>query len=384
MRFIIDKSVYSGVLDKMRRALHRTEDSIYRFIYHEATAEGLRMVATDMNIKIDYTIPIGNYLTIEENGSCCVLGQKLVDLIKGYPDTNIEVSLAEEKQQGELISQRFVLEAAKGNGRKLSYWVPCSNVEGFLMGDFRFSDEIKVVKMEPSFFKKVIKKTEFATYKQQDQLELTNIKIESFNGELCAVGSDEERIAFTIGTPGYLEGDGVFYFFNAWAKEMISLLDDINPLEIATDGKIIMVKQSMMKFYSRQLAANYPDWKTNINREYANGATVNKDDLVSALKNTMNSSPVSSWIFNGDEQTLSLGSDARFGDYGAVGGGDEMIPASINGTASFATNTQYILDVLNNVEGEDVEIFFDLNGEAPLKIIMDNSFASLVGLLSEA
>lgn len=384
MRFTIDKSVYSGVLDKMRRALHRSEDSIYRFIYHEVTQEGLRLVSTDMNIKIDYTIPIGNYLTIKEVGHCCVLGQKLIDLIKGYPDSNITVSLSEIQEQGETLSQRFVLEAAKDNGRKLSYWVPCSNVEDFLVGDFRFSNEIKTVKMNPSFFKKVIKKTEFATYKQQDQLELTNIKIEALGGELCAVGSDEERIAFTIGSPEYLEGDGVFYFFNAWAKEMTSLLDDVNPLEIVTDGKIIMVKQSTMRFYSRQLAANYPDWKANIGREYSSGASVDKDDLISALKNTMNSSPVSLWSFSDDSQTLSLGSDSRFGDYGAVGGGDELIPASVNGTTSFATNTQYIIDVLSNTEGESVEIFYDTNGEAPLKIIMDDSFASLVGLLSEA
>ena len=51
MKFTIDKNVYSGALDKVKRAVSKSDDDeTLKFIYHEAGAKGLRLLATDGNI----------------------------------------------------------------------------------------------------------------------------------------------------------------------------------------------------------------------------------------------------------------------------------------------------------------------------------------------
>src|SRR5690606_4883383 len=90
MKFTIDRNVYSGALDKVKKALKDDDDTL-KYIYHEVTDKYLRLVASDSDVQIEYLVPVGESLTVEEEGKSCPLGQKLSDLIKGFPNVSVTV-----------------------------------------------------------------------------------------------------------------------------------------------------------------------------------------------------------------------------------------------------------------------------------------------------
>lgn len=375
MKFIIDKSVYKGVLDKLKKAIKK-DDDIFKFIYHEASDNGLKLIASNLNIKIEYTIPLGNYLTIENNGKACILGLKLAELINGYPD-DIPISI-------HTTDEKCYINSMKEN-RRISHWIPCGNTDEFLLGDFKFSGNKKKMKIGAELFSYIIKHTEFCSAHGDGNIALTNINFEVDNGVLTVAATDEERLSYALINDMNLDGTANFLLPNVWAREIPPLLDSVNELEIICDEHIILFQQSQLKFYCVQMDVKFPNWRTFSNRSYSMSVNADKAEFLLALRNIAVLSPVCRMTFNNENQQLIIGAEPLYGSYEVVGGGEEIIPCEIKSdiSLSLVTRTNFINESLNHSSGDRVHIFFDKDPNMPIKVLMDGNFTNLISTLNE-
>ena len=384
MRFTIDKNVYNGALDKVKRAVSKSDDDdTLKFIYHEASSKGLRLLATDGNIQVEYNVPVGEYLTITEDGKSCPHGQKLSDLIKGFPNVFVNV-YNEIPQEGEDITsmEKFHLCAMKTEKRKVSHWVPCGNKARFPLNDFRLSENKTSYKLDVETFSTCLKKTQAATSKNLERPFLSHVCIDIGATEVAACGSDGQRIYYYVHSgQNTSENVGRVIFYNPNIKEFLPLLDD-DDVEIIDDKKVLTLKQSRFKFSCRQMdAVEYPDWRSKTNFDGTIRATVNREELANAIKNILNITDFACTIeFRKEDQRIDILVQPISGQ-AISGGSDEQVPAIIDEDISLSLNPRYLLDAINASKSETVT--FNMKDDAsPFKLILGDGFECIIASMS--
>jgi DNA polymerase-3 subunit beta len=383
MKFTIDKSVYSGALDKVKKAVSKSEDDEnLKYIYHDATSEGLRLVATDANIQIEYFIPVGEYLTVVEPGKTYPHGQKLSDLIKGFPNVHVEVFNQVETIEQEIGEdtevEKFHLVASKSEKRKIAHWVPCGMKVKFPLNDFKFTQEKKSYKLNPNVLSTSLKKTQTATAKNLERPFLTHVCIDINKSSLTASGSDSQRIYwYSTGIEGNNEA-GRILIYAPNIKEFLPLLDDENEIEIVDDKKVLVISQCNFKFSCRQMdAVEYPDWRRATAFETGIMATVNREELTNAIKNIMNITDFAcTLVFDKDEQKVDVLVQPISGQ-AVVGGSDEEVPAIVDADISISVNPRYLYDALTGGKADNVT-FKIKDNNSPFKLALGDGFECVI------
>ena len=388
MKFTIDRNVYSGALDKVRKAL-KDDDETLKYIYHEVTSKWLRLVATDSDIQVEYIIPVGESLSVEEEGKSCPLGSKLSDLIKGYPNVSVvvhnETEVFEESDADapglDVTVEKFYLQAQKSDKRKIQHWVPCGYKVRFPLNDFKFTEEESVFKFSAKPFITALKKTQYSTAKTLQKPSLVHVCIDVDDNGFAAVSTDGFRMSYYI-RKGSASGNGRILLQTPHVRQALGLLDDTNEIEVTDDKKIITLRQSQMKISCRQLeGVDYVDWRSRLAMEENIRASVSREELMQSVKNILHITDFACRMnFSQEDQQVRILVQPVKGN-AVVGGSDESVPCVLDGDASFSVVPRFLLEALMNSSAETVT-FVIAGDNQPFKLLLEDSFENIITTLN--
>lgn len=383
MRFRVDKAIYTGALEKVRKGLYRKEEESYlKNIYHRVTSTGLTLVAINEMLRIEQEIPVGNFLQVEEQGEICVVGQKLADLVKNLTDSQLIVSSEADGED----SERFVIEINDGGTKTFSSWLPCSKIESFPLKRFLQNGKTRHFSFEPDAFASILRRCSYATATDlKANPVFVNISISVNNREVSALGTDRARFSYII-KKDYGEGNGSFLVFWPIAKEIVGLLDGYNIVNVYVDDNLLKLQQGPTTIYARQSTVEFPNWRSTVdNAVFPIQARVSKADLMRALKNILVIVDYGVKLtFDSENATVSLEAISSSEEPIPQGSGSVIIPCEVSTDLSVSVTTRYLLEAINNAPNPTVEIHTNPDPESTsIKLVLDDGFENLISKIIE-
>lgn len=378
MKFSIDRSVYVNLLNKVKKnLLASNEEESLKYIIHEITDNGLKLTASNFKSRAEFMLPLGDYIKVEEKGIICIYGPKLIELISAFSDGNILVSKVIEENQE---SVKLSLESK--NKKKNAYYIPCMDYSLYPNNEFTLDQYNRRITINPQLFKYLIKNTEYASSKDDNRdISLMNIYLEVSEEKIFAAGVSFEMIAYSICDKEETQGNGTFFIMNHAIKDFISLFDDVNEIEIITDGKLLILQQTSFIYYLRMLNVEFPNWKSKIDMQFDHFMKINKENLINTLKQIKIISPIAKLsIFNDNLLINSLQSDIISNSLASA---EEQLECDSNGENTAIIIIDLLLNVLSKIINNEVKIYFNNDPRSPLKIEVDYKTNVLVSTLKE-
>ena len=380
MKFIIERSVYNALLNKVKKNLFSSNDeNAMKYIVHELTSDGLKLIATNFKSRSEFFLPVGKYIQIIEPGTSCILGQKLSELVSVFSDG--EICIHTEKSNN---SENACI-SKTNNKNKNVHWIPCCDISIYPINEFVLTNNnVRRCKFNAQVFKSILKNVEFATSNDENSdISLSNVELNVGEEEITACGVSFEMISYSIIKRSSIdiEGTGLFYIMNVAIKDFIGLLDDLNEVEIFTDDKLLVVKQLNFIYCFRMLEASFPNWREKILIQNDFNLVVSKEQIVNSLKQIKIISPVCRFcIMNNEIKINSINCDDLSS---AIGSGECAIECVANGDGSFIVVIELIMEVINRVSSEDVIFRYSNNPNLPISILINEETSAIVGTVRE-
>jgi DNA polymerase III sliding clamp (beta) subunit (PCNA family) len=249
------------------------------------------------------------------------------------------------------------------------------------MSEFVLANDYRTIRIEPQVLKNIIKNTEFATSKDDEDISLMNIAIEVSDDKVNAAGVSFEMISFVDAPKDSVIGNGNFYIMTIATRDFITLLDDINPVDIFSDEKVLAIKQSNFVYYFRMTNVSFPDWKLKVSMEFKNCLSFKKEEIINVIKQMKIMSPICRFIVEDDKVVINaIASDDA---PGICGEGEEVIECQTTGSGLFMTINDLLIETFNRVVGPDIILYYNEDPRSPIKVRLDNNSAVLVSTLKE-
>ena len=378
MKFKIDRSVYMNLLNKVKKnLLNSNEEESLKYIIHELTDDGLKLTASNFKSRAEFKLPLGDYIQVEEKGIICIYGPKLIELVSAFSDGNLIISKVSKDNQDSI---KLSLESK--NKKKNAYYIPCIDYSIYPNNEFSLESNFKKVVINPQLFKYLIKNTEYASSKDDTRdISLMNIYLEVAEEKIFASGLSFEMMAYSICDKEETEGNGTFFLMNYAIKDFISLFDDVNEIEIKTDGKLLILQQTSFIYYLRMLNIEFPNWKTKTDMEFDFNVKINKENLIDTIKQIKIISPIVKLNINNNILTLNSVQTDILGD--SLSSAEEQLDCEANGECTSILIIELLLDVLNKVLDKEVIISYNNDPKSPLRVMVDYKTNVLISTLKE-
>ena len=329
-----------GVVEK------RNTMPILSNILLEAKQDGAEIVATDLEIGMR-----GLYkATVLKTGGVTISARKLFEIIKELPSGEIELTAGDNNwttiQAGKSQFKIVGLPSAEYPA------LPAIEREGLtpLSGDG---------------FLELIRKTLFATGDNDARYILNGLLVTLVVTDkktaLRLVGTDGHRLAVAeqeVGKAGSKGGPQEIKAIipKKAAQEMRRLLEeggDGEPL-IGFTKNLMIFRKSGLLLTSRLMEGNYPNYQQVIPKEGGMKISVNRVELVSALRRV---SVLSKDKTSAVKVSFASGKITLFSSSPDYGEATEELPARYEGeTRNTGFNARYLLDVFNVMDGESISL----------------------------
>jgi len=329
----------------------------------EARSEGLRLMATDLDLQVVETIAAG----IDLNGATTVSAHTLFDIVRKLPEgSQVELAVAGDKMTVVANRSRFSLATLKRD-------------------DFPVIAETELptqFSLSAKELRELIDSTRFAISTEETRYYLNGIYIHAFEGKLRAVATDGHRLArIELDLPdGAADMPGVIVPRKCVA-EVRKLLDeyaDDVPVELSLSSSKIRFRFSPeATLTSKLIDGTFPDYSRVI--PTANDRLLKIDarslsegvDRVAAIATTEKTRAVK-LALGRDKVTLSVTSPEN-------GTAAEEVPADYASPEfEVGFNYRYLLDILGQVGSDQVDVHL-ADAAAPTLIReSDNSRAPYV------
>lgn len=351
-KFIISREKLLRPLQLVAGAIERRQTlPILGNIFLSVNENYLTLVGTDLEVEMLGITELDN--KVKTFTDITIPGKKLLDICKALPDNNaIEI--------GEVIGNENI---GMSEVEKIKVSVK-SGKSNFSLGTLPASDfpripEVKSalrIDIKQKVLKKIIDKTSFAVPDQDIRQYLNGMLLEISDGAIRAVASDGHRLAFSS---EILATDN-----NALAQVIIprkcvaelSRLLDSNDEEIALElsDNYIRIRGSDYIFTSKLIAGKFPNYNRMIPKNGDKQVIVNREELKKAV---MRVAILSNELFRNirfyiRQDLLQLFANNPEQEEAA----DDVTIKYEGETLEILFNIQYLLDVLNCLESEEILI----------------------------
>jgi DNA polymerase-3 subunit beta len=327
----------------------------------EKNGETLTLIATDIEIQIT---------TVSENvggdgdGAVTVAARKLLDILRSLPESaEITLTLEEKRLRVKAGRSRFNLQTLPAED-----FPRMSVTEG----------EEKRVTVTQRAFRYLIAKTQYAMAAQDVRYYLNGLLLIIDGKELRSVATDGHRLAYNS-----MEIEGEFahqemILPRKTVLELNRLLDDSEaPLEITASESQIRFAFGGTVLLSKLINGKFPDYERVIPPQLANHVVVNRQTLHSAMSRV---AILTNDKFRGVRILLESGTLKIIAANAEQEEAQEEIEIQYEGAPlDVGFNVTYLLDVLNNLSGNEVEWNFnDANSSALVTVPGDDRFKYVV------
>lgn len=338
MKFTISRYDLLKELNFLQGAIEKKSTiPILQNIHIEANNNRLRLRATDLDI---HALAIAN-AEVYSSGSACIPGKRLFDIIKAFPDAEIEIETTNGVAVIKCQRSRFRLTMLDEVNYPEAPVVPTS-----------------MLPIDSSMIAKMIDRVGFAATKEQSRYSLNGIKFELKSGKLRMVATDGHRLSF-IEHDAYFEGGDFDQILPSKTLELVAKLATTAEkiffgFNLGVSLNTVFFQVDQRTIVSRFVAGQFPDYNRVIEK-HPLAITVKSNDLSAAFRRMLliaNSIvPTVQVKFN----QASLEVSAAASDVGE--GGEEVfaeIPEIIQ-NQSIALNANYVLNFLDALGSSNQE-----------------------------
>jgi DNA polymerase-3 subunit beta len=317
-----------------------------------ATQDVITLEATNLEMTIRTEFG-GAEIRILDAGQTVVHGKILLDMIKKMPGYDVLITIDDQKA---------TIEAVQANGKTCKCNLPVFPVEEFpdtLSELSCFSTADDTIEIKSETFCGAIKKTAYATLRDDARPFKTSIKISAEEKHLTLVGTDTNRLAiYQTSLAANNAGDVSFIVPTRTLKEIEAIFDKDDDLSISASQQNMIVKtfyeSGSMLFSARLINDLYPDYTRIIPRDILGRVKVNRVNFINTLErvNLISSTVVMS-VKNIPYQTILVAGEEQ--DRGSIF--DELSVTEMDGAdIKIGFNIRFLLDYLKAVDCEAVEM----------------------------
>ena len=353
MKFSTSKNELQKALTKLSKVSPlRSTLPILSCVLIKATNEKTTIKSTDLEL----TTIVELSVSIEEEGSAAIPLKQLYDITNELPETRISIN----------VNTNSKIEIKTTSG---SY-----DLMGKPKEEFPSTPELKdesKLNIDGKYLKKIIESTLFAVSKDDLKPALTGVLFRFKKEGLTVVSTDGHRLVKLYDEnhkSGNFIGDIVV------PKKLLSyLLYYINDENIilSVDENYLMAEINEDVIVSRTISESFPDYESVIPNNNNKTLKINKKDLLGAIKRDSIFSNKSThqiafvinktsfFITTEDPESSSKAKEEIIAEYD----GDEI---------TIGYNGEYLKDVINHIENEDVIINLNTPISATLFVFPDN------------
>jgi DNA polymerase-3 subunit beta len=322
-----------STLPVLNNVLLRTEDG------------GLKLTATNLEIGITYWVP-GK---IETAGAMTVPARLLTDIVNGLP-ANERVDLEQQAQETLHITAGRFETHVKGIDAEEFPAIPSAG-------------ERPTTRIPQNVLRRALEEVTFAAATDEARPILTGVLARFEGNQLTLAAADNYRIAVkTIPVLDAVEETSVVVPARSLHELSRVLADTDDPIDLvlSPSRNQILFHLEGIDLVSRLIDGQFPNYQQVIPKSYTTRATVDRDQLLKAVR-------LASLIASSSANIVKLhvGKDAETGvtvsAAADVGDNKSDVEAQVEGDGTtIAFNARYLIDVLANVATDQFSI--ELNG----------------------
>ena len=304
----------------------------------EAREDGsIRLMATDLDLQVDESVPA----TVDQAGATTVSAHTLFDIVRKLPDgSQVELNAAEGKMQLSAGRARFNLST-----------LPRDDFPVIAEGELPTRFELPAATL-----RQIIDKTRFAISTEETRYYLMGIFLHVADDQLKAAATDGHRLArVTVAKPDGADGMPDVIVPRKCVAELRKLLDELEgTVEVSMSGTKVRFGLGSAVLTSKLIDGTFPDYNRVIPtgndkllkldpKTYAQGV-----DRVSTIASEKTRAV--KMMVDRDKVTLSVTSPES-------GTATEELAADYGSdNIEIGFNARYLLDILNEIDGDTVEV----------------------------
>ena len=308
-------------------------------IYLEAANDSLIIKAKDMKVNFQTKVPV----TVMEEGSTTVYGEKFFGIINTFPYDEIEFS-----QKDNIIIIKPTTQ------KKPEYKLKCIASDKF--PEFPVSSE-QFFDMPIKDFREMIQQCVFAVSDDETRYFMNGVYLEKSENMINMVATDGRRLAFIAkkADKKINEFQGVII-----PPKILSIVTkrsgDEGLISISISDKMIFINFASYQFSSVLIEGMFPNYKKVIPENQDFSLSVKRDEMLNALRRvSLMVEKKSHRIYLG----ISSGKMAVSSEESEIGTVDDEIPCKYDGEdITIALNYRYIEEPFKVMTEDEIEIRF--------------------------
>jgi DNA polymerase-3 subunit beta len=305
-------------------------------VWIENDANRLTLLATDIEIQIKTTTETG----FQEKIALTVAARKLQDILRSLPE-NAEVSLTLDDKR---------LQVKAGRSRFNLQTLPAEDFPRMLLSDGNQTN----LKLSQKQFRRLLALVQYAMAQQDIRYYLNGLLLIVKGNEVCVVATDGHRLAYAKETLEEQLPSIEVILPRKTVLELSRQLNDVDePLEIVLTPTQAQFRFGNIEFVSKLIDGKFPDYDRVIPKAHNKLIKLSRTALLQSLLRvkilTNEKTPGVRLVFG--ENTLKI-----------VGNNTEREEAQeeleiqyAHETIDVGFNVNYLLDVLNNLNSEEIE-----------------------------
>ncbi|MBI4977513.1 MAG: DNA polymerase III subunit beta [Spirochaetes bacterium] len=306
------------------------------------------------------SITFKKHIEVFENSGdaeCGVNAKKLYAVINCMPDGLIRFSIEDLKMQ------------IQSEDRGIRYTLICVDAREF-PNEPEKPAESEFVGIPCETMKKIIDKTHKFVSKETFKPVLRGVLFKRKGERLIAVATDGKRLGLVEKIIGGKKKDSFEHIVDAEFLKTaypIILGNYSSTLSMAVAGEIMFLRVGGYELTGRLVEGKYPDYRKVVPVDFAHEFTVNKEDLLNAVRFVapmISDTRAKRINFELSENTLTLrGMNIELGE------SERMLPITYVGESkTIGFNYTYLVDLLTSIDGDNVRVRFN-NDESPADVM---------------
>lgn len=338
MKIKIDKENLSEKLSLVQGiAEKRATMPILSHVLISPKEDGLQITATDL----ETTLSVHCEATVENKKDIALPARKLFDIVRELPSGELQI------------------EEIKNNWVEITTSSAAFKLAGLPGEDFPVVPEVStdnLFEIESDLLDNMISKTIYCVSGDELRRNLSGIYFEKSDGnKLRLVATDGHRLSYV---ENELENDVVLQDNVLVPRKAVSelrrLLKYGENIKIGCEKNFFITMTKGIVLFSRLIDADFPDYNQVVPKSTKNKITLNRDQLLSALKRV---SILSSEKTRSIKLSLSKDSLLLTSASPDVGEARESLPLNYNGgDLEIGFNARYLLDILETIDEEDINL----------------------------
>jgi DNA polymerase-3 subunit beta len=361
MKFICERSVLLREITIAQEIiLSKNAISILSNIYLETCEGALIVKATDIKVNFETKIPV----TVVEDGSTTVFGDKFLGILNRIPDGEMEF----EQKDGKIL-----IKPAK---KKIKFQLRSIASDKF--PEFPESNNDNTFDLPVKDFKEMINQTIFAVSDDEIRYFMNGVLFEKQENKFVMVGTDGRRLAYIDieAETGTKDFTGIIIppkILNIILKRA----GDEGLISICILDNMIFFKFGAYQFSSVLIEGQFPNYRRVIPESQSHQFILNRSEMIEALNRvSLMVEQKSRRIYMG----ISSGAIFISSEESDIGDAKEEIPCKYEGDdVSIALNYRYIEEPLKAMNNDEVIFYFtEANRAITIKPVPEKNFFHIV------